>query len=265
MACEKGIIKIFNPARNSIVANFDIEQEIKEYQRKERGDNDDNHDEDEIHVGDIIEVVKTFDVEKTNEYMVLAREGLFFIQIKQVKKPGNGGFQFEFKFNQDEQYFKSQTVKGAFEYDSKKIIALVNGEKSIKFINRVSQKEEKHLTIANLNKETEYRCLLPFPYYNYQTFPYILVKDSKSLNVINVRTMQSRVIVRNSPCGWDILRTSVMDFMEPDRPEGGGDISVTLFNLELESRQIPNSRVRDNTSSIKKFTINPENLDSCFL
>jgi hypothetical protein len=30
MACEKGIIKIFNPARNMIAATFDIEQAIKE-------------------------------------------------------------------------------------------------------------------------------------------------------------------------------------------------------------------------------------------
>jgi hypothetical protein len=30
MACEKGIIKIFNPACNMIAATFDIEQAIKE-------------------------------------------------------------------------------------------------------------------------------------------------------------------------------------------------------------------------------------------
>jgi hypothetical protein len=125
------------------------------------------------------------------------------------------------------------------------------------------------LKIANLSNDSEYRGLQPFPTYSYQTFPYILIKDTKCLNVINVRTMQSRVIVKNSPCGWDILRTCVMDFMTAaaaashDTPEG--DSSVTLFNLELESKQIPNSRVRDNTSSIKKFVINRENLDSCFM
>jgi hypothetical protein len=41
-------------------------------------------------VRDIIEVVKTIDVDKTNEYMVLTQEGLFFIKIIQIKRPGNG-------------------------------------------------------------------------------------------------------------------------------------------------------------------------------
>ena len=41
-------------------------------------------------VRDIIEVVKTIGVDKTNEYMVLTQEGLFFIKIAQIKRPGNG-------------------------------------------------------------------------------------------------------------------------------------------------------------------------------
>lgn len=264
MACEKGIIKIFNPARNSIAASFDIEFAIKEHQRLENGNDEDKEDQDEIQVGDIIEVIKTIDVEKSNEYMVIAKEGLFFIQIKQVKKPGNGGSQFVFDFNQDENYFKCHTVKGAFEYESKKIIALVNGQKNIRFINRVQQNEEQQLKIANLSNDNDYKSMQPFPNYSYQTFPYILIKDTKSLNVINVRTMQSRVIVRNSPYNWDVLRTSVMDFQV--NPPGDQNSSITLFNLELESKQLnPNSRVRENTSIIKKFTINAKNLDSCFM
>ena len=41
-------------------------------------------------VGDIIEVVKTRNIKETNEYMVLSKEGLYFVKIKEVKKPGNG-------------------------------------------------------------------------------------------------------------------------------------------------------------------------------
>jgi hypothetical protein len=33
-------------------------------------------------VGDVIEVVKTLNVNKNNEYMVLAKEGLFFVTIE---------------------------------------------------------------------------------------------------------------------------------------------------------------------------------------
>ena len=39
-----------------------------------------------------------------------------------------------------------------------------------------------------------------------------MVKDSKCLNVINVRTKQSRVILKNSTYNWDVLRTYLMDF-----------------------------------------------------
>jgi len=35
---------------------------VREYQRKERGDNYDNQDDDAVYVGDIIELVKTIDI-----------------------------------------------------------------------------------------------------------------------------------------------------------------------------------------------------------
>jgi hypothetical protein len=102
-------------------------------------------------------------------------------------------------------------VKGAFEYDYGKIIALVNGSKTIRFINRTYGREDTNLRIGNLSGDTEYRSLRPFPQYNYSTFPYVLIKDSKSLSLVNVRTMQSRVIVKNSRFNWDVIRTSMMD------------------------------------------------------
>ena len=47
-------------------------------------------------IGDIIDVVKTNNVDKTNEYMVLANQGLFFINISIIKNPKKGTTQFEF-------------------------------------------------------------------------------------------------------------------------------------------------------------------------
>ena len=41
-------------------------------------------------MGNLIDIVKTRKVNETNEYMVLAKEGLFFVKIKEIKKPGNG-------------------------------------------------------------------------------------------------------------------------------------------------------------------------------
>ena len=122
--------------------------------------------------------------------MVLAQEGLFFVTIKLSKKSGTNDALFEFKINHTEKYFPSETVKGAFEYESGKIIALVNGSKNIRFINRIDYKEDTELRIKNLSQDNDYRSLRPFPNYNYNSFPYVLIKDSKSLTVINVRTFQ---------------------------------------------------------------------------
>ncbi len=70
--------------------------------------------------------------------MVLAEEGLFFIKIIQVKRPGNGGSNFKFECNPKHHYFKNETVKGAFEYLPGKIIILTDKNKSIRFFNRKS-------------------------------------------------------------------------------------------------------------------------------
>ena len=212
-------------------------------------------------VRDIIEVVKTIGVDKTNEYMVLTQEGLFFIKIAQIKRPGNGQSQFKFEFSSEEHYFPEETVKGAFEYQPRKIIALTSGDRSIRFISRLSYREDESLKFENLSRDNDYKSMKPFPDYNYETFPYVLIKDSKSLNVINVRTMQSRVIIKSNPFGWDVLRTHLMDFMR--KPDDSS--SINLFNLELVSRKVNDtSRATENVSTIKKFTINLENLDSCF-
>jgi hypothetical protein len=75
---------------------------------------------------------------------------------------------------------------------------------------------------------------VPFPNYSYDLFPYVLIKDAKGLSAINVRTMQIRGILRDSPYSWDVLRTYMMDFAEGMQNDG----TVTLFNLELRSRNI---------------------------
>ena len=49
-----------------------------------------NEDDQDTKVGDLVEVVKTRGVMQSNEYMVLSKEGLYFVKIKEIKKPGNG-------------------------------------------------------------------------------------------------------------------------------------------------------------------------------
>ena len=162
--------------------------------------------------------------------------------------------------NHEEKYFEEQAVKGVFEYDTKKLIVVVNNSKNIRFIDRSKGTEEAKLAIPNLSKDSEYRGLLPFPNYDYQTFPYVMIKDSKCLNVVNVRTKQSRVISKTAPYSWDVIRSYLMDFGPFNQQ------SVTFYHLELESKAIPNStsRARENTSRIKKIAIDIDCLDSCF-
>lgn len=242
------------------MSKFNLEEAIKEEKREEGASEEDIENMD-AKVRDIVEVVKTIDVDKTNEYMVLTQEGLFFIKIIKIKRPGNATPTFKFEFSSEEHYFPEDCVKGAFEYQPRKIIALINGSRNIRFINRSNYKEDASLKFENLSKDNDYKCLKPFPTYNYETFPYVLIKDSKSLNVINVRTMQSRVIIKSNPFGWDVLRTYLMDFQKKPDDES----TVTLFNVELVSKKVnETSRAIENISTIKKFTINLENLDSCF-
>jgi hypothetical protein len=73
------------PSRNNVIATFDIERAIIE-EIKENGYLEaDEIDDIDKQVGDVIEVVQTLDVKKTNDYMILATEGLFFVNIKQTK------------------------------------------------------------------------------------------------------------------------------------------------------------------------------------
>jgi len=53
-----------------------------------------NEDDVDVKVGDLIDLVKTRDVSVSNEYMALAKEGLFFVKIKEIKRPGNGNSNF---------------------------------------------------------------------------------------------------------------------------------------------------------------------------
>jgi hypothetical protein len=111
-----------------------------------------------------------------------------------------------------ESYFKRDIVKGAFEYDDNKLIALVHGRKNILFVNRLTMKEESSMRIAIISNADDYKSLSPFPNYSYESFPYVMIKDTKSLNVVNLRTKQSRVILKDTFYNWDIIRTCIMDF-----------------------------------------------------
>jgi hypothetical protein len=110
-----------------------------------------DEDDSDIKVGDLCDIVKTRNINQTNEYMVLSKEGLFFVTIKEIKKPGNAPSQFKFELNHEEKYFEENAVKGAFEYDAGKIIAVVNYSKNIRFIDRTMGIEESKLKIPNIS------------------------------------------------------------------------------------------------------------------
>ncbi len=65
----------------------------------------------------------------------------------------------------------------------------------------------------------------------------------------------------NSPYKWIVERTSMMDF----GPWSKEDKTVTIYNMELESVQVPGSFVNDFNSTIKKYTVRLDLLKNCFL
>lgn len=106
-----------------IMAQFSISNAIAQY-RQEMGEGNEDEKSEEDNVGDIFDVIKTKNVD---EYMLITKEGIYFINIKEIKRPGNSPSQFNFSFNHDECYFKGETVKGAFEYLPDKLLVVVNG------------------------------------------------------------------------------------------------------------------------------------------
>jgi hypothetical protein len=58
-------------------------------------------------------------------------------------------------------------VNGVFEYDSGKIIAVVNNSKNIRFIDRKLCREEVKMSIPNISKNSDFHGLLPFPNYDF--------------------------------------------------------------------------------------------------
>ena len=78
--------------------------------------------------------------------MVLTMNGLFFVKIKMTKVSEENDT-FKFELNHREHYFKGKAVKGAFEYTQGKIIALVEGEKNIRFVDRTKEKEDTNIMI----------------------------------------------------------------------------------------------------------------------
>ncbi len=97
-------------------------------------------------------------------------------------------------------------------------------------------------------------CIEPFPNFNMQTCPYVLIRDNRSLNIVNVRTLQLRVILRDCPLEW-FTQQGLMDITA----NASSPQKLTLYNIEIHRNE-----QKDYHSNIKKYTINTEYLDLCF-
>jgi len=59
----------------------------------------------------------------------------------------------------NESYFNGQTVRGAFEYEPGKIIAVVNDSPTIEFINRGTKLVEQQIKIQNISGSKNFACI----------------------------------------------------------------------------------------------------------
>ncbi len=72
-----------------------------------------------------------------------------------------------------------------------------------------------------------------------QTRPYILVKDRASLTVVNVKTRQCLIAVKDCPMKWDSLRDYTIEVeMSEDEKE------LEVFTIEGEPNQSGNSKFK---------------------
>jgi hypothetical protein len=92
---------------------------------------------------------------------------------------------------------------------------------------------------------------------NFKEFPYVLIKDCKSLTVVNTQTNQARVVFKNSPYLVDVLRTSLFAFSN-ETPEPG---ELVFYNLECEKTS---SQYQIFNSYLRKYKINLEDLAAVF-
>ena len=71
-------------------------------------------------------------------------------------------------------------------------------------------------SFANPSNESSYYGLRPFPGFNMQTRPYLLVKDRQTLSVVNVSSMRAMVVVDQCPFKWDSFRDYTVDVSMSD-------------------------------------------------
>jgi hypothetical protein len=53
--------------------------------------------------------------------------------------------------------------------------------------------------------------LRPFPDFDYQARPYILIKDRSSLTVVNIKSKQCIIVVKDCPLRWDSTRDYTLE------------------------------------------------------
>ena len=167
--------------------------------------------------------------------MLLTKQGMYFITISM--RPGVPA-KFFFNLNTTESAYRGKCIKGAFEYEPDKFLVLANGINSFLFTqrNNMGKTLRENHAIPNPSEDKYYHGLKPFPGFDIDSRPYVLIKDRLSLTVVNLKTKQSMIVVRRCPFKWDCIRDYTLDIALSDDEK-----EIEIFTIEGELRDIVNA------------------------
>ncbi|CDW75408.1 UNKNOWN [Stylonychia lemnae] len=169
-----GIIQIVSVAENKITNSYNLDYSAQRHRRRASF------------------LPSIFDIAKTscpNEYALATKRGVLFCKINTEL-----GDQDIFSQNKEEEYLKRLEVRNLIQLEPNIFLATLANKSSIFKINRTTQKSDAFNPQTNLYYNQEYVSLKKVIGYNPITFPFVLMRDQFSYQLIETTNM---AVVRN--------------------------------------------------------------------
>lgn len=146
---------------------------------------------------------------RENEYAFATMHGLMFAKVIKDEK----GF---YKFQQlEDAYLKGMYIRSAIEYQPDKFIVCINENNYIYLVDRKTK--ECNYSIENPSGMDKILAVKKIPGFDYQTFPYLVLRDQQTISLLDVKKMKGFVIYKGcyktpySHENWLFYQTTLLD------------------------------------------------------
>jgi hypothetical protein len=127
-------------------------------------------------IGHIVQMTKTT---KAGEIMLACAKGLYFGEVSDVGE-------VRISINPNEVYFKEQDVKSAIEFRRDHVATCFDMDFNVHIIDRKHRQVVR--VIENPSNSDNPLCLRLIPGFDYDKFPFLLLRDKEGVTIINLRT-----------------------------------------------------------------------------